>query len=216
MFFVLVHSPLIAANVAWRHINVEGTTVINRETGEEGSGLVLEWRTGDSDLPWQASFSIGIHAREAGFRMFVSPALWTMWLTDASYWSVGTRGDVITADYVRNGTLFYDGWNGANNGERYGDAAMIVGSKLFYLAFIAPTYDGSGDTLYGWVELLNEDGELQLYSSAFSNTPLYVGGGAVPVADVPEPSTAILLLLGASCLALRRKYLFSKRRYPCS
>lgn len=207
MLLILVHSPLIAANVAWNKINVSSTIVTSRETGEEGNGLVLEWRTGDSDFPWQASFSIGIHAEKSGLRLFVSPGWWTQWLIDASYWSVATAGAAITEDYVRNGTLFYDGWNGPNNGERYGDSLPIKGRNSIYLAFIAPTYDGSGDTLYGWVELGDHthDYELQLYGSAFSNTPLYVGGGAVPVSDVPEPSSAMLLLLGASCLALRRK-----------
>lgn len=206
MFFVLMHLPLIAARIAWNHINIAGTTVTSRETGEEGSGLVLEWRTGDSDLPWQASFSIGIHAEVSGTALSVSTGGWTMWLIDASYWSVASEGAVITADYVRNGTLFYDGWNGVNNGERYGEAAIISTRRpTLYLSFIAPTYDGSGDTLYGWIKLRNYEGELQLYDSAFSNTPLYVGGGAVPVADVPEPSSGMLLLLGASCLALRRK-----------
>ena len=70
---------------------------------------------------------------------------------------------------------------------------------IVYLAVI--TYDGSPTPVYhyGWVELQDRT----ILSSAYSDMPLIVGTDLV----IPEPSSALLLLLGCAGLALRRRRL---------
>ena len=70
---------------------------------------------------------------------------------------------------------------------------------------------GMGETKYfavksygavGWVELLNDGDEIKIASSMldFDGGPVVIGGGAIP-----EPSTAMLLLIGCAGLSLRRR-----------
>ena len=71
---------------------------------------------------------------------------------------------------------------------------------IVYLAFIE--YEGSPSPVYyyGWVELQGTT----ILSSAYSDMPLIVGTDQV----IPEPSSALLLLLGCAGLALRRRRRF--------
>ena len=58
------------------------------------------------------------------------------------------------------------------------------------------------DTMYGWAEVaLDENGVLYAVNSMTDLT-----GASVIVGDIPEPSSALLLLLGAAALSLRRRH----------
>ena len=127
--------------------------------------------------------------------MFGSPARW------GSYWVYASYGDPLAAlsDYQQN-TLAAD--------YAFTSSELVSGENLnymydaegkVYLAFI--NYETHGVEglryRYGWVELQNNT----ILSSAYSDMPLIVGTGQV----IPEPSSAMLLLLGISGLSLRRR-----------
>ena len=66
-----------------------------------------------------------------------------------------------------------------------------------YLAIIAKEGQDEPKYYYGWVYLQDKT----ILASALSDMPLIVGTGQV----IPEPSSAVLLLLGFAGLALRRR-----------
>ena len=127
--------------------------------------------------------------------MFGSPPRW------GSYWVYASYGesladlldyqlDTLAADYAFTSSELVSGEN-----LNY----MYDAEGKVYLAFINYETDGVGGQSYryGWVELQNNT----ILSSAYSDMPLIVGTGQV----IPEPSSAVLLLLGIAGLALRRQ-----------
>ena len=66
--------------------------------------------------------------------------------------------------------------------------------------------------IYGWVEIsADEDGTLKLVGSAIDidGGPMIVGSGSA----TPEPSSALLLLVGGALLALRRRVPHEPRKF---
>ena len=116
-----------------------------------------------------------------------------------SYWVYATFGDALAsfedyavrplaADLAFTGE---DAINGDNiNTHRDSDGRL-------YLAIIGREGQDDPTYHYGWVELQGTT----ILSSAYSDMPLIVGTDQV----IPEPSSALLLLLGCAGLALRRR-----------
>lgn len=215
---------LEASVVYWDkiYISQEGE-IESANSGEIGDGIALEWWVGaegiEGKYPWYASFGVNIYSEKnrIGRITGVSPGTSSyILLTAQSYWSVAYAGDIITESYVKNGQLFYDGLAGVNIDEEFGETVSVRNGDSLYLAFLAPVQGGEDgeDYLYGWVELGVKNNQLDLLSSAFSTDSLYVGGGAIP-----EPSGGLLLLLGAGCIALRRRkrvVVVGCRRFCCA
>ena len=116
-----------------------------------------------------------------------------------SYWAYATAGDALATfeDYESlplAADLAFTSED-AISGENINTHRDSQGR--LYLAIIAK--EGAVDPKYyfGWVYLQNKT----ILSSALSGMPLYVGTGQV----IPEPTSALLLLLGCAGLALRRK-----------
>ncbi len=201
---------LEASVVYWDKIYVtHNGEMENANTGSMGDGIVLEWWVGaegiEGKYPWYASLGVSIYneRNRLGITTGISPGSANqILLTAQSYWSVAYAGDIITESYVKNGQLFYDGLSGPGVDEQFGETVSARNGDSLYLAFLAPVQGGEDgeDYLYGWVELGVKNNQLDLLSSAFSTDSLYVGGGAIP-----EPSGGLLLLLGAGCIALRRR-----------
>ena len=84
------------------------------------------------------------------------------------------------------------------------------GNSDVFLAFIL--YDNSrldgyeADPIYGWMKFNTSD-NLILTESAIGldGCPIIVGGGAWTGGAIPEPSSAVLMLVGLAWLALRRR-----------
>jgi hypothetical protein len=113
-----------------------------------------------------------------------------------AYWVQANVGDTVTDDYLFSdiGRLILDAY--------YTDPTeissyLVVAEKntTFYLALIVDDAD-----YYGWLAIdVDSSGGLHLAHSALSTEP------GIVVGAIPEPSSAVLLLLGFAGLALRRK-----------
>ena len=113
----------------------------------------------------------------------------------AAIWAIGTFGDVITEDYVRDCTLVADVWFSDPGKITLSDFEFLDGDE-YYLVLVGHGYDGEYSA---WVNIEVEDGEILILNSALSTGALYVGGGAIP-----EPSSGLLIAIGLIAIALRR------------
>ena len=145
---------------------------------------------------------------------------------NVALWVLAMEGDVLSKEYFSQPhVVLKDSYNPMIDQSSMlpvpdhiavnsvGDTIDIHNGERFYLALIGYWYediDSSIDPLpipdladfYGWVELEAGQKELNILGSAFSYSPLVVGGGSVAT---PEPSAGVLLLLGLAGLVLRRR-----------
>ena len=123
----------------------------------------------------------------------------------AAKWIIANAGDVLTANYFDVVTeSFADYWFSGDT-SIYGNQAISVSQgETIYAALVGRTSvpeEIGSEYYYAWVELSVATTGLTLEHSAFMTSEgLVVGGGAVP-----EPTSALLLLLGVAGIALRRK-----------
>ena len=121
-------------------------------------------------------------------------------MVSGNTYAIASKGDVVSREYMDAKGEYFHLAARDNPEVRMDYSILLDGSENIYLAFIAD-YASFDTPRYGWVELgLDEDGLLKAYSSAWD-----VDGDSIIVGDVPEPSGGLLLLLGAGCIALRRR-----------
>ena len=80
---------------------------------------------------------------------------------------------------------------------------VVVNWQDFYLGFQATETTDSGESFFGWLHVsVGDDWKMTLLDSGVN-----LSGGAVRVgnANIPEPSCALLVLVGLTALALRRQ-----------
>ena len=144
----------------------------------------------------------------------VSSAAFQQTLTGQALFVWAFAGDALTDAYLEQAALVVDYRQGVGIGEAYGDQSMPVnpGDSL-YLAFKArgfvceegETFPGQED-IYGWIRFEVFEDRLELDGSAFGDKQgLIVGTGDYSSTSIPEPSSGLLLPLGMSVLALRRR-----------
>ena len=113
-----------------------------------------------------------------------------------SYWVEASVGDVVNDGYLFSDTarFVFDVYY-TNPLEIRGFSVAALKGSTFYLALIVDDAD-----YYGWLAIdVDSSGGLHLAHSALSTEP------GIVVGAIPEPSSAVLLLLGFAGLALRRK-----------
>lgn len=144
---------------------------------------------------------------------------------NVALWVLATEGDVLSKGYFSQPhVVLKDDYNPMIDQSSdlpqptpiainsVGDSIDVHTGDRFYLALIGYWYEDVDQTVnplpipdladfYGWVELEAGQTELSLLGSAFSYSPLVVGGGLA----IPEPSAGLLLLLGLAALSLRRR-----------
>ena len=92
----------------------------------------------------------------------------------------------------------------------FGEISDVVPLTYIYLSYICSDdpvgYKENQHYYYGWVGLaVDNEGTLYPYGAVdYDGGPMIVGGGAWE-GNIPEPSSGILLLLGAAALGLRRR-----------
>jgi len=126
---------------------------------------------------------------------------------NVALWVDSVAGDVLDRAYFSlPHTVLKDSYNKLVPNpivlDSTGDVLDVERGDSFYLALIGNYYDDDGmpSDYFGWVEMENTGVELVIRNSAFSYGGIVVGGGAVP-----EPSSALLFLLGCAGLLLKRQ-----------
>ena len=128
------------------------------------------------------------------------------WAACSSAFAAMSEGDVVDAVSMASGNLFSDPY-GMVNGNKVYEETIPIGMNGKYLGFVTDVYldDGSGDVRpgYGWVKIGYSNGQIVVEAAAIDldGGPMIVGGGAF----IPEPSSALLLLVGGAVLGLRRR-----------
>ena len=119
-----------------------------------------------------------------------------------NWWALALYGDVVSEATFDSLTRIEDfRGNDWNTG-----GTQVASPNDFYMAFkvseVLKDVSGysEGQTWYGWVHVsVDENLEMSLLEDGINLT-----GGAVTVGATPEPSSALLLLVGGALLALRR------------
>ena len=125
----------------------------------------------------------------------------------SSMWIVAEVGEVINAEAILQSTEFL--FKSASYGQSTVDYSLFVDCDapsyiVFYdEAFLVDLTTTETMQAFGWVEIINDNGNIAVGSSAYmlAGGSLYVGGGEA----IPEPTSGLLLLLGVAGLTLRRK-----------
>ncbi len=122
-------------------------------------------------------------------------------------WLKANKGDVADASTTRNKMLYF---NHCHLDHQEGWANDPISGELgsdFYLIFAVGDLDDynnnvpNPDCLYGWAHLnVDATGEVNLLGSAIG-----LDGQSMVVGAIPEPSSAMLLILGLCVLGLRRR-----------
>jgi len=118
----------------------------------------------------------------------------------ANTFVIAARGDVVSDGYFSSKDSYFAYARYGDSGSTHSDYSISVDMDTsVYLAFRQESgrYDFA---TYGWVELAqNANGELNVVSSAWAGY-----GDSLVVGAIPEPTSAVLLLLGCAGLLLRR------------
>lgn len=181
---------VFAASVVWDIFAVYDTP----------SGLVVGH---DGSLSY-ANTSIALKTTQTGDRLEIVESGKT-YLAAFTIWAVACVGDLISPGlFDDKDRLFYrnDGMFARNS------ITTDYREDSFYLAFETQVWDepdlsGPSRTDYGWVLIGVTDGRLRVIGSAvgMDGQSMHAGGGSA----IPEPSCALLLLLGFGGFGLCRK-----------
>lgn len=179
-FFFIIHSGR-AANVVWNAITIEQDAV---------GGYCISYPC------------ITMTATVAGDYIVLSADPFD-YMEISSSWISAERGDVVTVDSVKRASSYFyaaDFWTGEDENVRTDYSIILQDGDSAYFAMISRTYTAPTHYDTAWLELRYDAGILYANSSAID-----YDGEALLIGAIPEPSSACLMLIGLSALALRRK-----------
>lgn len=148
----------------------------------------------------------------------------TMAMADLLLWQVGAKN--IDYDYAQifyNMSESYDGGTVlANKAGDFGGTTTKVGAATFDSASVGAVLENDPTSQYFFIELFDANNNLvgkseiangsslrdfiaaSEFSASFADKNAWTGGTFTPTA-VPEPTSGVLLLIGAAMMGLRRK-----------
>ena len=141
-------------------------------------------------------------------------------LESANTFALAAVGDVVDADYIENRAEWFAYAKYGDDSSSHSDYSItLFPGDSVYLAFRIETYNHADPTqmappTYGWIEMgLDNAGGVSSLRSAWDidGDSIVVGMGGIP-----EPSSALLLLVGGALLAIRRKRWLAHRKAEVS
>ena len=119
-------------------------------------------------------------------------------------WMQVDVGDLINEEFVRSQSGYFYRRNlyGEEVLRSDYDIVFPADSDVYLGVAVARRYDTPLDVLYGWVQFHRDEGG----AVSFVTSALDLTGDSVVVGGIPEPSSALLLLVGFGLLATRRKH----------
>ena len=203
--------PLWAANVQWDCFDFGGTAATMTTEGEYG----LSWR-----MPGENPYKGFIQYVDTYFTVSRSGTKTT--LTDhahvmsfAGLWMPVALDSIVDQAIFDNATSLFADSLPMGEPMRQTDSVVVNGNQDVYLAFVSywayndpstPSgYNIDKDNPYfGWVGLNVNRGEVSLLGSYvdLDHNPVIAGKYE---SLIPEPSSALLLLVGGALLAMRRR-----------
>ena len=169
---------------------------------------------GDTGHTWLLSGFFG-HIEDGGLRLKHIDFSDEPMEPTFNWWVVAHYGDMVGADT-------FGSMNNIEDVDISDDLSaggtLVENPSDFYMAFKASEvifvsgvgYE-EGETWYGWVHVsVDDDLNMTLLDEGIN---LY--GGPVVVGAIPEPSSAVLMLVGLAWLALRRRRRWQRRTSQC-
>lgn len=204
VFIVMLFCKVIfSASVSWTDITLTNGALYSNGSREYHFGADIYGENGA--YAWMHSFLFG-HMENGN--LFLKHEDFSNESMNPTYnwWTLAFYGDIVNETTFDLLTHIEDTYINDPNAPLVGGTEVDT-PKDFYMAFkvsevLLENYDYvAGQTWYGWVHVSIDDNlEMTLLGEDIN-----LSGGGVTVGATPEPSSALLLLVGGALLALRRR-----------